>query len=112
MDAFYYGCAGFAAFAISDEAAALAVAMGVSVNTYLAGAGVIGGVAIGAGFSATAEIVSFTLGFQLTEGINFQLKFYYGIGASFGFMNGFTVGGGLGWGLEFSFITDLYALAS
>ncbi len=75
MDAFYYGCAGFATFAMSDEVAALAVAAGVSVNAYLAGAGVVSGVAIGAGLFV--GVVIFAGCVLLVYGVSSLLDYAY-----------------------------------
>ena len=60
-------------------------------------------VSMGYGVSASAEIVSGTIGVQFGNSVNVQTKGYLGVGFSIDFSNGFKIGGGLGFCFELSF---------
>lgn len=73
-------------------------------NVYF-GLGIINAKAsLGYGISASAEIISGTVGVQFGDSASVQFKGYLGAGIKFDFSNGFKVGFGLGLCFEISFI--------
>lgn len=57
---------------------------------------------LGLGVSASAEIISGTVGVQFGDSVSVQAKGYLGVGFNIDFSNGIKIGGGLGFCFEFS----------
>ena len=60
--------------------------------------------------SATAEIISETVGIQFGDAVSIGVKGYVGVGFTLDFTNGIKFGVGLGLGYEVSLDIDWYEL--